>query len=77
MDITKKIADCARERLANLSEMARETGLPYAAIYASLRDKNKSRRLSVDEAILICRFLGVNLMDFADKPQRKGHWLSQ
>ena len=52
--------------------MARETGIPYAAIYNSLCDEERDRSLRDDELVAICAFLGVNPMDFANKPKEVG-----
>ena len=46
--------------------MAHATGIQYPVLYASLGDKNRNRPLSIDEAILICKFLDVNPLDFAE-----------
>lgn len=71
MAVTKNLAQYAKEKAINLSAMSRATGIPYSSLYASLGDKNRERPLSVDEAVLICGFLGVNPMDFADEPGGK------
>lgn len=55
--------------------MSRDTGIPYMAIYYSLRSKTRERPLSIDEGISICKFLGVNPMDFADESEKEvGTW---
>ena len=69
MAVTKNLAQYAKDKAINLSAMSRATGIPYSSLYASLGDKNRERPLSVDEAVLICGFLGVNPMDFADEPK--------
>lgn len=66
MAITKNLARYTRDRAINLSAMARATGIPYGALYASLGDKNRNRALSVDEAVLVCKFLGEKVEDFSD-----------
>lgn len=66
MPATKNLAKYTRDRAINLSAMARATGIQYSVLYASLGDKNRNRPLSIDEAILICKFLEVNPMDFAE-----------
>ena len=72
MAVTKNLAQYAKDKAINLSAMSRATGIPYSSLYASLGDKNRERPLSVDEAVLICGFLGVNPMDFADEPKERG-----
>lgn len=69
MSVTKNLAKYTKEKAINLSAMARATGIQYPVLYASLGDKNRDRPLSIDEAILICKFLDVNLLDFADMAQ--------
>lgn len=66
MSATKNLAKYTRDRAINLSAMARATGIQYSVLYASLGDKNRNRPLSIDEAILICKFLEVNPMDFVE-----------
>lgn len=65
--VSKKIGAYIKERGFNLSEIARKTGLAYSALYASLYDENKSRDLRTEELITLCKYLGVNPMDFADE----------
>ncbi len=66
MSVTKNLAKYTKEKAINLSAMARATGIRYPVLYASLGDKNRNRPLSIDEAILICKFLDVNPLDFAE-----------
>ena len=67
MGATKNLARYVQENSVNLSAMSRETGIPYMALHDSLANKKRARLLSFDEALVICRFLGVNPMDFAEK----------
>ena len=67
MSVTKNLAKYTKEKAINLSAMARATGIQYPALYASIGEKNRNRPLSIDEAMVVCKFLGVNLMDFADE----------
>jgi hypothetical protein len=69
IDITKNIACHTKAKAINLSAMARATGIPYTALYASLGDKNRDRPLSVDEAFLVCKFLGEKVEDFAEEKE--------
>lgn len=71
MAVTKNLAKYTKDKAINLSAMSRATGIPYSCLYASLGDKNRERPLSIDEAVLICSFLGVNPMDFADEPEEE------
>lgn len=69
MSVTKNLAKYTKERAINLSALARATGIQYPVLYASLGDKNRNRPLSIDEAILICKFLGVNPLDFTGETE--------
>lgn len=67
MGATKNLAKYVRENAVNLSAMSRKTGISYMALYDSLANKKRDRLLSFDEALVICRFLGVNPMDFVQE----------
>lgn len=71
MAITENLAKYTRDKAINLSAMARATGIAYGCLYASLGDKNRNRPLSVDEAVLVCKYLGEKVEDFADKSERR------
>lgn len=71
MGATKNLARYVQEKAINLSAMSRTTGIPYSALYDSLTNKKRERPLSMDEAIIICKFLGVNPMDFAEEEQNE------
>lgn len=64
--VTKNLAKYVKEKAINLSAMSRATGIAYSVLYDSLANKNRERPLSVDEAIVVCKFLGVDPRDFAD-----------
>lgn len=73
MDIpTRNLGAYVKEKGFNLSEMSRKTNVPYMVLYDSLLNENRDRDLRVGEFFIICRFLGVNPMDFADEPDVKG-----
>ena len=65
--ITKKVADYVNAKGINISNMSRETGIPYGILIASLGTSQRNRTLRDDEFIAICTFLEVNPMDFAEK----------
>ena len=69
MAVTENLALYTEKRGINLAAMSRATGISYSTLYASLRDKNRKRALSVDEAVLVCKFLGEKVEDFADAPE--------
>ena len=61
MAVTENLALYTEKRGINLAAMSRATGISYSTLYASL--------LSVDEAVLVCKFLGEKVEDFADDPE--------
>ena len=69
--VTDNVSRYIRSKGINLSKMSRDTGIPYAALYASLNDESRERDLRDDEFIKVCMFIGVNPMDFADKPEKE------
>lgn len=71
MSPTKKLGKYIKDKAINLSALSRATGLPYGVLYDSLSNKNRERPLSMDEAIIICKFLGVNPMDFAEELEKE------
>lgn len=74
MDIpTRNLSQYVKEKGINLSKMSRDTGISYVSIYNSLINEVRGRDLRAGEMFKICEFLGVNPMDFADEPSKKGH----
>ena len=71
MAVTKNLAKYVKDKAINLSAMSRATGIPYGSLYASLGDQKRDRALSVDEAVLVCKFLGEKVDNFADKPEKE------
>lgn len=65
MAVTENLARYTRDKAINLSAMSRATGLSYSCLYASLGERGRNRPLSIDEAILVCKFLEVDPRDFA------------
>lgn len=70
MSVTKNMAKYVKEKAINLSAMSRATGIQYPVLYASLGDKNRDRPLSIDEAIVICKFLDIDPRAFAEQEER-------
>ena len=68
MDVpTKNLSRYVKEKGINLSKMSRDTKIPYVSLYDSLLNPNRDRDLRAGELCLVCKFLGVNPMDFAAK----------
>ena len=65
--LTKNVSDYVKEKGINVSQMARQTGISYGALYDSLLHEERDRELRARELISICIFLGVDPMFFADK----------
>ncbi len=65
MAVTENLARYTKDKAVNLSAMSRATGISYTCLYASLGEKGRNRPLSVDEALLVCKFLEVDPRDFA------------
>lgn len=66
MDIpTKNLSRYVKEKGINLSKMSRDTKIPYVSLYDSLLNADRDRDLRAGELLLVCKFLGVNPMDFA------------
>ena len=65
MAVTENLARYTKDKAVNLSAMSRAIGISYTCLYASLGEKGRNRPLSVDEALLVCKFLEVDPRDFA------------
>ena len=62
MAFEKWLSEIIDSKSINLSKMARDIGISYRAVYNSLR--GTSRELRSSELIAICRYVGVDPMDF-------------
>lgn len=69
MNVTKNMARYISEMGVNLSELARKSGVPYSALYASVGEAGRNRELRADEMTAICLVLHVNPMDFAKEKE--------
>lgn len=65
-NITKRIAYYVVDNDVNLSAMSRATGISYRILYTSLREPGRNRKLTVDEAYLVCEYLGKKIETFVD-----------
>ena len=63
--VTDNISEYVRNTGVNISKMARDTGIPYMSLYDSLMNERRGRVLRDWEMLRICKFLGVNPMNFA------------
>lgn len=63
--VTQNVADYVNRLGINVRKMARETGLSYGILKASLSDiPTRNRSLRDDEFIVICRYLEKDPLDF-------------
>ncbi len=69
--VTQRISEYVKKRRINISAMARDTGIPYIALYNSLAENERDRSLRDDELLAVCDFLDVDPRDFADKPEKE------
>lgn len=67
---TKNLSEYVRKRGINISKMARDTGLPYMALYDSLANTGRGRDLRDYEFMSVCFFLGVDPREFAEDTAR-------
>lgn len=65
-NVTTNVSDYIRKKGINLSKLARETEIPYMALYDSLANSGRQRDLRDAEFLSICCFLGVDPREFAD-----------
>lgn len=68
--VTKKVSEYVKNKGVNLSKLSRDTNIRYMDIYNSLANPKRNRDLKDYELIRICKFLGVNPMDFAEDEGR-------
>lgn len=72
MGFEKWLASIIKAKGINLAELTRQTKLYYPSIYESLYGKRGSRELRSSEIIAICRYAGVNPMDFCKDSSKEG-----
>lgn len=63
------LSEIIRSRGINLAEAARSIGVPYMALYDSLKNRSKNREIKGKELVKLCKFLNINPMemDFEDE----------
>lgn len=67
MSLERNISEYIKSKGINLTVISRRTGIPYFALYDSLMNENKNRKLRGTELIAICEFLEKNPIDFMDE----------
>lgn len=68
--VTRNVAMYVEEKGINISKMARDTKISYAALYTSLCDKERDRPLRADELLSICDFLDIDPRNFSQKEEQ-------
>ncbi len=66
MTLEENISRCIVEKGIALTVVSKRTGVPYMALYNSLSNKRSKRELKGKELVLVCKFLDINPMDFAN-----------
>ena len=61
--VTTEISEYVRNKGINISRMARETGIPYNCLHASLGMSDRERELRADEFIKVCKYLEIDPMN--------------
>ena len=61
---TKLLSDYIKQKGFSISKIAKETGIPYSALYDSLSNDSRDRDLRIDEFVKVCQFIGKNVSDF-------------
>lgn len=69
MCVSKNLANYIEKKGINISAMSRATNIERGKLHMSLSnsiDDSKRRPLKDDELVKVCKYIGVNPMDFAD-----------
>ena len=69
MSLENNIAKYLKDKGIVLSVVARETGIPYMALYDSFFNAKKQRPIKGSELIKVCHFLDINPMEFRGDEQ--------
>lgn len=64
---TQKVSEYIKQKGLNLSDVSRNTHIPYMALYDSLFNKKRTRELRVNEFLALCKYLNVDPMIFSDE----------
>lgn len=69
---TQSISHYVLSKNINVSQLARDTGIPYSCLYDSLMNENRNRDLRDWEFLRLCIALRLNPVDFAEKQKTDG-----
>ncbi len=67
MSLEEKLSKCIDDKGIALTVVSRRTGIPYMALYDSLRNKTKKREIRGKELVSLCKFLDVDPREFTDQ----------
>lgn len=67
MSLEEKLSKCIDDKGIALTVVSRRTGIPYMALYDSLRNKTKKRDIRGKELVSLCKFLDVDPREFTDQ----------
>ena len=62
---TRKLGQYVRDKGISIATLARNTNIPYVALYDSLAHEARDRDLRVGEYFAICKFLGIPAETFS------------
>ncbi len=71
MTLEENLSRCIDDKGIALTVVSRRTGIPYMALYDSLRNKSKKRDIKGKELVKLCKFLDIDSREFADKEAEK------
>lgn len=70
-DITDRVSEYVRNKGIRIKKISTDTGIPYSQLYKSLGARYSDRPLRDFEFMAVCKFLGVNPMDFVGQVEIK------
>lgn len=69
MTLEEHLSKCINDKGIALTVVSRRTGIPYMALYDSLKNRSKKRDIKGKELVKLCRFLNIDPRDFAEQGQ--------
>ena len=64
---TKELSQYINKNNISLSSISKNTGIPYALLYDSIKHKGRERNFRVGEYFSICEFLNINPLDITEQ----------
>lgn len=72
MTLEENISRCIEDKGIALTIVSRRTGIPYMALYDSLKNKSRKRDIKGIELVKLCKFLDIDLQYFANEKTEVG-----